>query len=294
MAQTPNIQWFPGHMAKTRRLIQDQVKLVDLVVELTDARIPQSSRNPELPKWIGDKRRLLLLNKSDAADPNITARWLRYYENLGIPALAIDAKSGRGVNQFLPKVREILADITERRAQKGMIGRPIRMMIVGIPNVGKSSFINRVANEKRAKVEDRPGVTVGKQWVAVAKDVDLMDTPGVLWPKFEDPAVGEKLAFTGAVKDQILDVELLAMRLLGWLREGYPHLLSERYKLTSNDTDQLEDYELLELVGRKRGMLISGGEVDTLRAATMILDEYRGGKLGRLSLEAPPREEGAV
>ncbi|HIS76956.1 MAG TPA: ribosome biogenesis GTPase YlqF [Candidatus Merdivicinus excrementipullorum] len=293
MAQTPNIQWFPGHMAKTRRLIQDQVKLVDLVVELTDARIPQSSRNPELNKWIGEKRRLLVLNKSDAADPDLTARWLRYYREQGIPAIAVDARSGKGINQFLPAVREILADITEKRQAKGMVGRPIRMMIVGIPNVGKSSFINRVAKEKRAKVEDRPGVTVDKQWIAVAKDVDLMDTPGVLWPKFEDPAVGEKLAFTGAVKDQILDVELLAMRLLGWLREEYPALLA-RFKLNPEDLEGREEYELLELVGRRRGMLVSGGEVDTLRAAAMILDEYRGGKLGRLSLEAPPKKEGTA
>lgn len=293
MAQTPNIQWFPGHMAKTRRLIQDQVKLVDLVVELTDARIPQSSRNPELNKWVGEKRRLLVLNKSDAADPELTARWLRYYREQGIPAIAVDARSGKGINQFLPAVREILADITEKRQAKGMVGRPIRMMIVGIPNVGKSSFINRVAKEKRAKVEDRPGVTVDKQWIAVAKDVDLMDTPGVLWPKFEDPAVGEKLAFTGAVKDQILDVELLAMRLLGWLKKEYPALLA-RFKLNPEDLEGREEYELLELVGRRRGMLISGGEVDTLRAAAMILDEYRGGKLGRLSLEAPPKKEGTA
>ncbi len=291
MAQTPNIQWFPGHMAKTRRLIQDQVKLVDLIVEITDARIPQSSRNPELDKWVGGKRRLLVLNKCDAADPNITARWLRYYAECGVPAIAVDARSGRGVGQFLPAVREILADVTERLARKGMAGRPLRMMIVGIPNVGKSSFINRVAREKRTRVEDRPGVTTGKQWVAVAKDVDLMDTPGVLWPKFEDPAVGEKLAFTGAVRDQVVDVELLAVRLLGWLREEYPSLLESRYRLTPADTAGREDYELLELVGRKRGMLVSGGEVDTLRAAAMLLDEYRGGKLGRLSLEAPPRKE---
>ncbi len=293
MAQTPNIQWFPGHMAKTRRLIQDQVKLVDLVVEITDARIPQSSRNPELDKWVGGKRRLLVLNKCDAADPGITARWLQYYQETGVPAIAVDAKSGKGVGQFLPAVRELLSDVTERLARKGMVGRPLRMMIVGIPNVGKSSFINRVAKEKRARVEDRPGVTTGKQWIAVAKDVDLMDTPGVLWPKFEDPAVGEKLAFTGAVKDQIMDVELLAVRLLGWLKEEYPALLEGRYRLTPEDTAGREDYELLELVGRKRGMLISGGEVDTLRAATMLLDEYRGGKLGRLSLEAPPRKGAA-
>ena len=296
MAQAPNIQWFPGHMAKTRRLIQEQVKLVDLVVEITDARIPQSSRNPELNKWVGGKKRLLILNKADTADPQVTARWLRYYEKEGISALAIDARSGKGVNQFLPMVREELKDLTARWERKGMVGRPIRMMIVGIPNVGKSSFINRVAGEKRARVADRPGVTVGKQWVTVAKDVDLLDTPGVLWPKFEDPAVGERLAFTGAVKDQVMDLELLAVRLLDWLREEYPRLLTDRYKISpeeipSGETEENSGYALLELVGRKRGMLVSGGEVDTLRAAAAVLDEYRGGKLGKISLEAPHRRE---
>lgn len=288
MAQTPSIQWFPGHMAKTRRMIEANVRLVDLVVEITDARIPQSSRNPELPKWIGQKKRLIVLNKCDAADPKITTRWIVWYQNQGIPAIAVDAKSGKGMEKFLPTVREVLSEEIARRDLRGMAGRPLRMMVVGIPNVGKSSFINRSANQRRAKVEDRPGVTVGKQWVTVARDVELLDTPGVLWPKFEDPAVGERLAFTGAVKDQVVDVELLAIRLLAWLHEEYPQLLQERYKLTPADTEGKEDYELLELVGRKRGMLISGGEIDTLRAATAVLDEYRGGKLGKLSLEAPP------
>lgn len=288
MAQTPSIQWFPGHMAKTRRMIEANVRLVDLVVEITDARIPQSSRNPELPKWIGQKKRLIVLNKCDAADPKITARWIVWYQDQGIPAIAVDAKSGKGMEKFLPTVREVLSEEIARRDLRGMAGRPLRMMVVGIPNVGKSSFINRSANQRRAKVEDRPGVTVGKQWVTVARDVELLDTPGVLWPKFEDPAVGERLAFTGAVKDQVVDVELLAIRLLAWLHEEYPQLLQERYKLTPADTEGKEDYELLELVGRKRGMLISGGEIDTLRAATAVLDEYRGGKLGKLSLEAPP------
>lgn len=288
MAQTPSIQWFPGHMAKTRRMIEANVRLVDLVVEITDARIPQSSRNPELPKWIGQKKRLIVLNKCDAADPKTTARWIVWYQNQGIPAIAVDAKSGKGMEKFLPTVREVLSEEIARRDLRGMAGRPLRMMVVGIPNVGKSSFINRSANQRRAKVEDRPGVTIGKQWVTVARDVELLDTPGVLWPKFEDPAVGERLAFTGAVKDQVVDVELLAIRLLAWLHEEYPQLLQERYKLTPADTEGKEDYELLELVGRKRGMLISGGEIDTLRAATAVLDEYRGGKLGKLSLEAPP------
>ncbi len=292
MAQSPSIQWFPGHMAKTRRMIESHVKLVDLVVEITDARIPQSSRNPELPKWIGNKKRLIVLNKCDAADPKITAQWLAWYQAQGIPAIAVDAKTGRGMEKFLPKVREILSEEISRREQRGMAGRPLRMMIVGIPNVGKSSFINRAAKERRTRVEDRPGVTVGKQWVSIAKDVELLDTPGVLWPKFEDQAVGERLAFTGAVKDQVMDVELLAIRLLSWLREEYPQLL-ERFKMTPSDIEGLEDYELLELAGRKRGMLVSGGEVDTLRAATMVLDEYRGGKLGKLSLEVPPQEEQA-
>lgn len=292
MAQAPAIQWFPGHMAKTRRMIEANVKLVDLVVEITDARIPQSSRNPELPKWIGRKKRLIILNKCDAADPKITDRWLSWYREQGVPAIAVDAKSGRGMEKFLPTVREVLAEEIQRRDQRGMAGRPLRMMVVGIPNVGKSSFINRAANQRRARVEDRPGVTVGKQWVTVARDVELLDTPGVLWPKFEDPAVGERLAFTGAVKDQVVDVELLAIRLLAWLHEEYPQLLLERYKLTPADTQDREDYELLELVGRKRGMLVSGGEIDTLRAATMVLDEYRGGKLGKLSLEAPPDRKG--
>ncbi len=292
MAQAPSIQWFPGHMAKTRRMIESSVKLVDLVVEITDARIPQSSRNPELPKWIGQKKRLIVLNKCDAADPRITARWLFWYQAQGIPAIAVDAKSGRGMEKFLPMVREVLAEEIQRREQRGMAGRPLRMMIVGIPNVGKSSFINRAANQRRTRVEDRPGVTVGKQWVTVARDVELLDTPGVLWPKFEDQAVGERLAFTGAVRDQVVDVELLAIRLLAWLHMEYPQLLAERYKLTSADTEGREDYELLELVGRKRGMLVSGGETDTLRAATMVLDEYRGGKLGKLSLEAPPDRKG--
>lgn len=292
MAQSLSIQWFPGHMAKTRRMIESHVKLVDLVVEITDARIPQSSRNPELPKWIGNKKRLIVLNKCDAADPKITAQWLAWYQAQGIPAIAVDAKTGRGMEKFLPKVREILSEEISRREQRGMAGRPLRMMIVGIPNVGKSSFINRAAKERRTRVEDRPGVTVGKQWVSIAKDVELLDTPGVLWPKFEDQAVGERLAFTGAVKDQVVDVELLAIRLLSWLREEYPQLL-ERFKMTPSDIEGLEDYELLELAGRKRGMLVSGGEVDTLRAATMVLDEYRGGKLGKLSLEIPPQEEQA-
>lgn len=287
MEQVPSIQWFPGHMAKTRRLMKDNLKYVDIVVELRDAKIPLSSGNPELPALIGGKKRVVLLNKCDTADPEMTKQWLAWFKGEGIPALAVDSRSGKGLNGFLPLVREVLSELLARRAEKGVSGRPIRMMVVGIPNVGKSSFINRMAGSRRAKVEDRPGVTRDKQWVSVGGGVELLDMPGVLWPKFDDPAVGERLAVTGAVKDQVLDIELLSMRLLDWLRAEYPELLS-RYKITPADAEGLSPYELLELVGRRRGMLVSGGEVNTERAAVTVLDEYRGGKLGCLTLEAPP------
>ncbi len=288
MSESVAVQWFPGHMAKTRRLITDSLKQVDLVVELTDARIPQSSRNPELDQWVSGKPRILLLNKSDQADPEATRRWLEHYRREGIPALSCDCKSGAGVDRFLPMVRQTLAGLLARREEKGMAGRMIRIMVVGVPNVGKSSFINRMAGSRRAKAEDRPGVTRGKQWVSLGKDVELLDMPGVLWPKFDDPLVGEKLAFTGAVKDDVLDIELLAMRLLENLAGNYPGRLEERYKLAG--LDGLDGLALLEAVGRKRGMLISGGEINTERAAIMVVDEYRSGKLGRITFELP-REE---
>ncbi len=286
--EIPSIQWFPGHMAKTRRLIGANLKLVDLVLEITDARIPQSSRNPELDRWIETKPRMIVLNKCDNADPAATKRWLSYYKKIGVPALACDCKTGAGISAFLPLVKQTLAPLIQKREAQGMAGRMIRIMVVGVPNVGKSSFINRVAGAKRAKAEDRPGVTRGKQWVSLDKDVELLDMPGVLWPKFEDPLVGEKLAFTGAVKDGVVDIELLAMRLLSYLADHYPQRLAERFKMT--DLDGLDGYELLELAGRKRGMLISGGEVNTERAAITVMDEYRGGKLGKLTFEEPPEE----
>ena len=289
MEQIPSIQWFPGHMAKTRRLMKANLPYVDIVIELRDAKIPLSSGNPELQSMLGNKKRIVLLNKCDTADPKVTAAWIDWFKEQGIAALAVDSRSGKGLENFLPLVRSELSDLLSRWAEKGAGGRPIRMMVVGIPNVGKSSFINRMAGSKRAKVEDRPGVTRDKQWVTVSKDVDLLDMPGVLWPKFEDPAVGERLAITGAVKDQILDLELLAMRLLSWLRDDYPELLS-RYNITPEEAEGLEPFDLLELVGRKRVMLISGGEVNTERAAVTVLDEYRAGKLGRLSLELPPKK----
>lgn len=285
MSEAQTIQWFPGHMTKTRRKIQASLKLVDAVAEIIDARIPVSSRNPELHKIIENKPRIILMNKCDMADPSQTARWVSCYQKEGILAIPVDCKSGRGLNQFIPKVRELLKGRIIQWEQKGMVNRTIRVMIVGIPNVGKSSFINRMAKQNRAKVEDRPGVTRGNQWFTIGKAFDLLDTPGVLWPKFDDPNVGEKLAFTGAVKDQILDTEQLASRLLEVLRDEYPSMLTTRYKLEKYDLQPLQGYELLELIGRKRGMLVSGGEIDTERASIMVLDEFRSAKLGKITLE---------
>ena len=285
MSEAQTIQWFPGHMTKTRRKIQASLKLVDAVAEIIDARIPVSSRNPELHKIIENKPRIILMNKCDMADPSQTARWVSYYQKEGVLAIPVDCKSGRGLNQFIPKVRELLKDRIIQWEQKGMVNRTIRVMIVGIPNVGKSSFINRMAKQNRAKVEDRPGVTRGHQWFTIGQAFDLLDTPGVLWPKFADPNVGEKLAFTGAVKDQIVDTEQLASRLLEVLRDEYSAMLAARYKLEKYDLRPLQGYELLELIGRKRGMLASGGEIDTERASIMVLDEFRSAKLGKITLE---------
>lgn len=295
MSEAAKVQWFPGHMAKTRRIMASNMKLVDAVVEITDARIPYSSRNPEIKKICGPKPRLVLLNKADSADANITSMWIEHYKKQGVTALATDCRSGRNVNKFYPMLKELLAEQIEKWDTRGMTGRPIRIMIVGIPNVGKSSFINRLAGAKMAKVEDRPGVTRGKQWVALEEGFELLDMPGVLWPKFDDKLVGERLAFTGAVKDVILDTEYLACRLLEFLNENYPELLTERYGISLDDLPEPLDemqgcvvgYELLERVGKKRGFLISGGEINTERAANTVLDEFRGGKLGRLSLEKP-------
>ena len=285
MSEAQTIQWFPGHMTKTRRKIQASLKLVDAVAEIIDARIPVSSRNPELHKIIENKPRIILMNKCDMADPSQTARWVSCYQKEGVLAIPVDCKSGRGLNQFIPKVRELLKDRIIQWEQKGMVNRTIRVMIVGIPNVGKSSFINRMAKQNRAKVEDRPGVTRGNQWFTIGKAFDLLDTPGVLWPKFADPNVGEKLPFTGAVKDQIVDTEQLASRLLAVLRDEYSAMLAARYKLEKYDLRPLQGYELLEIIGRKRGMLASGGEIDTERASIMVLDEFRSAKLGKITLE---------
>ena len=280
-SRAETIQWFPGHMARTRRKIQESLSQVDAVIEIVDARIPQSSRNPELDHWVGRKPRLIVLNKADLADETATKRWIAFYEARGIAAIAVDCKSGRGFNGFMPALRRILSDLIEKWESKGA-HRAIRAMIVGIPNVGKSSFINRMNHGGKAKVEDRPGVTRQNQWFVV-DGAQLLDTPGVLWPKFEDHTVALHLAFTGAIKDQVLDMEEMACELLGILSQNYRELLTARYKL--NDDLPEDNWELLQLVARKRGMLVSGGEVDTERAAIMLLDEYRGGKLGRITLE---------
>ena len=289
MTEAPSIQWFPGHMAKTRRLMRESLRLVDIVVEVIDARIPISSQNPELPGLVGQKPRIVLLNKCDAADDAVTRDWCSYYKEQGVVAIPTDCRSGKGIKQFVPAVKEVLRPLLERRAQKGMQGAPIRMMIVGIPNVGKSSFINRMAGSRRTKVEDRPGVTRGRQWVNLENGIDLLDMPGVLWPKFEDKRVGEYLAFTGAVKDNVVDIELLSMRLLELLNGRYHRLLCDRYKLTDEETAEIEAYDLLKLVARKRGMLQPGGEANTERAAIAVLDEFRSGKIGKITLETPQK-----
>ena len=284
MAEMASIQWFPGHMTKTRRMIQSSLSLVDGVVEVLDARIPFSSRNPEMDKLVKDKPRMLLLNKSDMADDSSTEKWIDYYKSKGFTVLKTDCKSGNGLKGFLPAVKgNMLKQLIEKRRGKGIEGAPIRLMIVGIPNVGKSSFINRMAKSKKAKVEDRPGVTRNKQWIKFGGNVELLDMPGVLWPKFEDQGVARKLAFTGAVKDDILDIEALAAFLLENLSVNYPEAVSERYKIDKSG----DGFELLSELGRKRGMLVSGGEVNTERAAVTLLDEVRSGKLGKITLELP-------
>ena len=282
MSGSQIIQWFPGHMAKTRRLITEQLKIIDAVAEIVDARIPVSSRNPDLAGIISGKPRIILLNKCDMADENATAEWIDFYRKNGIPAIPVDCRSGKGVGKFKDAVKSLLSEKLKLYAEKGMTGKPLRVMVVGIPNVGKSSFINRIAGNNRAKVENRPGVTKGNQWFFVDKQLELLDTPGVLWPKFEDETVGEHLAFTGAVTDRIIDTELLAVDLLKLLQNDYPDVLKERYKLTELSEDT---YDTLCSIGKNRGMVIRGGETDTERAANMLLEEFRNMKLGRITLE---------
>jgi ribosome biogenesis GTPase A len=287
VSEAQSIQWFPGHMTKTRRQIEKSLKMVDAVAELIDARIPISSRNPILGELIQKKPRVILMNKSDMADPSATKKWIHFFEEQNIPAIALDCKSGKSLNEFIPLVKKVLAPQISAWQKKGMVGRTIRIMVVGVPNVGKSSLINRLSKSSKSNVEDRPGVTRSNQWFTIGKGFDLLDTPGVLWPKFEDKIVGEHLAFTGAVKDDILDTEQLASRLLELLVRIYPQKLCSRYKLNETDLQKLEGWKILQSVGKKRGMLISGGEIDTERASIMILDEFRSAKIGRITLELP-------
>lgn len=284
------IQWFPGHMAKTRRLIAANLKLVDAVVEIVDARTPLSSRNPEMDSMTKNKPRLIVLNKCDLADEKATQKWINYFRNTGAEAIAVDCKSGKGLKNLLPVIRtKVLKELMDKRERSGMKGAAVRLMIVGIPNVGKSSLINRMAGGKRAKVEDRPGVTRTKQWVKLDNNTELLDMPGVLWPKFEDQSAAVRLAFTGAISDDILDIETLAMKLLVYLSENYPSSLTERYKIEYSGDDT--GLSLLENVGKKRGMMVAGGEINTERAAITVIDEFRSGKLGHITLELPPAKE---
>lgn len=276
-------------MAKTRRMIKSNLSLVDAVAELLDARTPLSSRNPEMDSMTSGKPRIVLLNKCDVADEASNKKWISWFGSRGITALPVDCKSGRGLKSFLPALKnDVLRDLMKKRSENGMSGAPIRIMVVGIPNVGKSSFINRMAGSKRAKVEDRPGVTRTKQWVKLENNVELLDMPGVLWPKFDDQKSAVKLAFTGAISDGILDIETLAMKLLVFLSENYPDSLKNRYGVEAAEDDG--GLELLEKVGRRRGMVISGGEINTERAAITVLDEFRSGRLGRITLELPDEE----
>ncbi len=284
------IQWFPGHMAKTRRLITENLKSVDAVIEILDARIPYSSRNPEISRICADKPMLILLNKASLADKAITDFWASKYTNSSTVCIETDCISGQGISKIAPALKELCHEKVTRYEEKGMMGRAIKVMVVGIPNVGKSSLINKLCGTKKARVENRPGVTLDKQWVTTNIGIQLLDMPGVLWPKFEDATVGENLAITGAIKDDVLDIEAIASSLCGRLRTMYPELLIARYKLGELPlADELGDYDLLELIGRKRGHLVSGGEVDTERTANMLIDEYRAAKIGRISLDAPTR-----
>ena len=283
MGNESNINWYPGHMKKATRMMEDNLRVVDAVVELRDARIPESSRNPDVDRIVGSKPRLIVLNRCDQADPVCTSAWKRCLSGEGVLALEMDCKSGRGVKEFPGTARLLLKELIERSEAKGQVGRALRFMVLGIPNVGKSSFINRLAGRRAAETSDRPGVTRGKQWISLSSGIQLLDTPGILWPKFESEEVGYHLAWTGAINDNILDVELVACRLLERLRELYPDAVETRYKFYPEEG--ADGYELLQTAARRRGFLISGGEVNTERMARVLLDEFREGKLGRMTLE---------
>lgn len=279
-----NIQWFPGHMTKTYRQIEEKLKLIDVVVEVLDARIPLSSKNPDIEKITKGKPRIVVLNKSDLADETMTKKWMEYYKSQGILSCTADCAKGKGINESVALIKRAIADKIAQNQEKGMT-RAIKVLVAGVPNAGKSSYINRLSGRASATVGDRPGVTRGQQWIRLNSGIELLDTPGVLWPKFEDEKVGEHLAFTGAVKDEILDVELLACKLAEFLNENYQEMFCTRYKLA--DTEGLQGFELVEMLGRKRGFVISGGEIDFLRASNILLDEFRSAKIGRITIEKP-------
>lgn len=281
-----NLQWFPGHMSKTRRMISEHLKLVDVLVEILDARLPLSSRNPEIDKIAGDKLRILVLNKADLADSAATAAWQAYFARQGLTAVPLDSQGGKGFSAFAPAIDRVMKEKIERDRSRGIQRHSVKLMVVGIPNVGKSSFINRLSGRSAAKTGDRPGITTTKQWIRIAGKYELLDTPGILWPKFESPEVAKRIAFTGGIRDEIIDIEELACQLLAYLSERYAAALCARYKLTI-DPAQTEPYDLLEEIGRKRGCIVSGGNVDTFRAAALLLDDFRSSKLGAITLELP-------
>ncbi len=281
-----NLQWFPGHMSKTRRMISENLKLVDVVVELLDARLPLSSRNPEIDRIVDKKPRILVLNKADLADEATTKAWITWFRDRGLVAIPLDSQSGKGFSAFAPAIDFVMKEKLERDRARGIQRHSIRMMVVGIPNVGKSSFINRLSGRSAAKTGDRPGITQTKQWIRIAGKYELLDTPGILWPKFDDPDVAKRIAFTGGIKDEIIDIEELACLLLSYMVLENPEALINRYKLSEEDVKD-DSFTLLERVGRKRGCVISGGNIDTLRAANLLLDDFRSGKIGNITLEVP-------
>ena len=286
--QSKQIQWFPGHMAKTKRLIRESLSLVDIVIEILDARIPCASHNPDIEKIAESKPKLILLNKASLASPEASATWREHFKKKGIETLFTDCNTGEGLGDIMPKINSILSEKLARYETRGMLGRSLKALVVGIPNSGKSTFINRMAGSTKAKAENRPGVTTDKQWVSTKHGLDLLDTPGVLWPKFEDRIVGENLAITGAIKDMILDQEEIACLLIARLRRIAPDMLISRYKLTEDELDEeLIDYDVLEAIGRHRGFLASRGEINTERTAITLLEEFRSGKIGRITLELP-------
>lgn len=282
-----NIQWYPGHMVKTKRQIEESLKIIDVVIELLDARIPVSSKNPDIDELIKNKPKVVLLNKCTLADEKITREWIKYFKDKGIYALDIDSVSGKNISKVYPVLKEAVKDKFERKAAKGIVGRPIRALVVGIPNVGKSSFINKISNKSSAKTGDLPGVTRSKQWIKVNKEFELLDTPGILWPKFEDEKVALHLAYTKSIKEEIIDIEELSLKFIDEMKDKFPKCIQERYKVEMDKTA----IEILKEIGKKRGCIVSGGEIDTLRAANILFEDYRSGKLGKITLESPKYEE---